>query len=138
MNEENIYPNYWENGTFRNLKCPYYGPDNGSHWIDIWIKPSYGYRMEVLSSVCVNGSFAHLSREEWDKRCYPTIHENVALNRLSGTLSLISFLAGSISNLMTIIAVLYAKYKNRHDFHRTFWTLTLKEVVIVFIVLFGN
>ena len=121
MNEENIYPNYWENGTFRDLKCPYYGPDNGTHWIDVWTKPSYGYQMEVLSSVCVNGSFAHLSREEWDKRCYPTIHENVALNRLSGTLSLISFLAGSISNLMTIIAVLYAKYKNRHDFHRTFW-----------------
>ena len=121
MSNENRYPSYWHNGTFDDLECPYYGPENGTHWIDVWTKPLYGYQMEVLSSVCVNGSFAHLSREEWNRRCFPTIHENVQLNRLSGVLSLISFLAGVFSNLMTLVAVLYAKYKMRHDFHRTFW-----------------
>ena len=57
-------PNYWSNGTFENLKCPYYGPDNGSHWVDMWNSKVLGHEMELLSHVCVNGSFAHLSIEE--------------------------------------------------------------------------
>ena len=114
-------PNYWSNGTFENLKCPYYGPDNGSHWVDMWNSKVLGHEMELLSHVCVNGSFAHLSIEEWNQRCFPTYKENVTLSRITGVWSLINFLLGVTTNLLTLLAIPYAYYKRRHGFHRTFW-----------------
>ena len=112
---------YWANGTFENLTCLYHESGNNSHFQAIWDNPMYGYETDLLSHVCLNGSFAHLSREEWNKRCFPTIHEDVAIRRFTGFWSLFNFIAGTIGNLMTLIAIPYATRKRRYNFQNTFW-----------------
>ena len=118
--DQNVFPDYWRNGTFEDLQCVYY--ENGSHWLRMWDNPLYGHQMELLSHVCVNGSFSHLSLEEWDQRCYPTKSDNTMLSKITGYWSLLMFLTGFLSNLLTLMAVPYATYKRRYGFHRTFWT----------------
>ena len=119
--ENALLTNYWNNGTFKDLQCLYYGPDNGSHWVDMWNDKALGHEVELLSHVCVNGSFAHLSIDEWNQRCFPTNKENHTLSRITGFWSLINFLLGVTTNLLTLLAIPYAKYKRRYDFHLTFW-----------------
>ena len=119
---QTTFPDYWKNGTFENLQCLYYGVGNGSNFQHVWENQMYGYEVELLSHVCVNGSFSHLSQKEWNKRCFPNHIENLVLSRITGLWSLFNFLAGSISNLLTLVAIPYAYYKRRHDFHNSFWT----------------
>ena len=117
---ENMPPNYWANGTFENLTC-LYNESGQSHFNDIWENAINGYETELLSHVCLNGSFAHLSREQWNKRCFPTIDEDVTIRRITGFWSLFNFIAGTVGNLLTLIAIPYAARKRRYNFHRTFW-----------------
>ena len=55
-----------------------------AHSVHFWENAIHGYETELLSHVCLNGSFAHLSREEWNKRCFPTIDEDVTIRRITG------------------------------------------------------
>lgn len=66
---EGEFPNYWGNGNFENLTCLYHESGNGSHFQDIWDNPIHAYETDLLSHVCLNGSFSHLSRDEWNQRC---------------------------------------------------------------------
>ena len=118
---EGEVPNYWVNGSFENLTCLYYGSGNGSHFQDIWDNPTHAYETELLSHVCLNGSFAHLSRDEWNTRCFPTIQEDVVIRRFTGFWSLFNFIAGIIGNLLTLVAIPYATRKRRYNFQNTFW-----------------
>ena len=117
---ENMPPNYWANGTFENLTC-LYNESGQSHFNSIWENALSGYETELLSHVCLNGSFAHLSRKEWNKRCFPTINEDVTIRRITGIWSLFNFIAGTVGNLLTLIAIPYAARKRRYNFQSTFW-----------------
>ena len=113
--------NHWEN-NFEDLTCLYHGPDNDSHYQEIWNNHKYAYEVKLLSHVCLNGTFAHLSDNEWNKRCFPTRGENFTLRTLTGFWSLFNFIVGIFGNLLTLVAIPYAKRKNRYGFHRSFWT----------------
>ena len=115
------FPNYWENG-FENLTCLYYGSENDSHFEQIWENKLNGHEVDLLHHVCLNGSFSHLSLEQWNDRCFPTHNENFVLRRITGFWSLFNFIAGLFGNLLTLVAIPYAKWKHRYDFHSTFWT----------------
>ena len=113
--------NHWEN-NFEDLTCLYHGPDDDSHYQEIWNNHKYAYEVKLLSHVCLNGTFAHLSDNEWNKRCFPTRGENFTLRTLTGFWSLFNFIVGIFGNLLTLVAIPYAKRKNRYGFHRSFWT----------------
>ena len=81
----------------------------------MWNNKALGDEVQLLSHVCVNGSFAHLSIDEWNPRCFPTNKENRTLSRITGFCSLINFLLGVTTNLLTLLAIPYAKYKCKYD-----------------------
>jgi hypothetical protein len=114
------FTDYWDAG-FDNLSCLYYGSDSDAHFQEIWDNRVYGYEVELLSHVCLNGSFSHYSLDEWNRRCFPTHKENLVLRRLTGLWSLFNFIAGLFGNLLTLVAIPYAKWKRRYDFDDTFW-----------------
>ena len=104
------------------LTCPYYGSNNDSAFNDIWAINALGQEVSQLSHICLNGSFFDLPLPEWNSRCFPTYLENVELRRATGIWCLITFILGILGNLLTIVAIPYAKWKHRYEFHRTFWT----------------
>ena len=116
-----VFHNHWEN-AFANLTCLYYEPPSNKHFQEIWDNRTYGYEVDLLSHVCLNGTFSHLSVEEWNDRCFPTNNENLILRRITGMWSMFNFIAGIFGNMLTLFAIPYAKYKRRYEFHNTFWT----------------
>ena len=100
------------------LICPY----NTSAFNDIWTNKLLGHEVKLLSHFCLNGSFSDLSVMEWNLRCFPTYQEYVELRRATGIWCLFTFILGILGNLLTLVAVPYAKWRHRHGFHRTFWT----------------
>ena len=127
----NVFPDYWKN-DFRNLSCPYYGPDSKEHFQLIWDNKSYGYKVELLSHVCLNGSFSHLPLEEWNERCFPTHMESIVQRRLTGFWSLFNYILGLFGNLLTLVAIPYAKWKRRYKFDNTFWTTDIWVLHLAF------
>ena len=107
------FPEHWRN-NFTDLSCHYLGADDDAHWLNIWINSSYGYETELLSHVCLNGSFAHLELEEWNKRCFPNIERNLWWRRSACVWLLFNFIIGLLGNLLTLVAIPYAGYKHRH------------------------
>ena len=101
----------WSNST--NLKCTFKGPDEKDHWDLIWINSSFGKETELLSHFCLNGSFSHLGWDEWNERCFPNYGGNLGWRRSAGVWSLFNFIVGTLGNFLTLVAVVYARYKQR-------------------------
>ena len=95
-----VFHNYWEN-DFANLSCLYYEPLSNKHFQEIWDNKTYGHEVDLLSHVCLNGTFSHLSVEEWNDRCFPTNTENLILRRITGMWSMFNFIAGIFGNMIT-------------------------------------
>ena len=104
------------------LKCPYYGPGDTQAFKDIWKSKLLGHEVNQLSHLCLNGSYSHLSLTEWNTRCFPTYQENLELRRITGVWCMLTFILGILGNVLTLVAIPYAKWKHRYEFHRTFWT----------------
>ena len=111
-----------DGNMFNDLSCPYYDPIDGDPFQLIWDNSSYGRAVQVLSHVCLNGSFSHLNISEWNRYCFPYFDENVGLRRVTGVWAVFIFLFGAIGNILTLVAIPYAKWKQKHGFHKTFWT----------------
>lgn len=109
------------NRNFQNLSCPYFGPDNDSHHLQIWTNDYFGHQVGVLSQACVNGSFKELSLDEWNERCFPTHLENLGLRTATGLWALFNFLVGSFGNVLTLMAIPYAKSKRKYEIETSFW-----------------
>ena len=114
----NDFSEHWTN-NFNNLSCVYF--ENGDHW-NLAFKNvtnnatnySYDQEMVLLTRVCLNGSFADLSDDEWNRRCYPSYWDNVTIRRVAGVWSLFNFIVGILGNTLTFAAVAYARKKHRH------------------------
>ena len=111
------FSDHWSN-NFNNLSCVYF--ENGDHWklafrnvTNNETTYSYDQEIELLSHVCLNGSFTDLSDDEWNKRCYPNYWGNVAYRRAAGVWSLFNFIVGILGNILTLVAVAYARNKHR-------------------------
>ena len=100
--------------------CPYV-PGTDKHWALIW-NESYSHQMFVMAHTCLNGTLSHLGWDEWNNHCFPTYHDNVAVRRATGAWSLFNFFVGLFGNLLTLVAVPFAKWKRRHSFHTSFYT----------------
>lgn len=61
------------------------------------------------------------TNDAWNTRCFPTINEDLAIRRFTGFWSLFNFVAGTIGNLLTLVAIPYATRKRRYNFQNTFW-----------------
>ena len=123
------FSDHWIN-NFNNLSCPH--STDGDHWklpyknvTNNETNYSYDQEIELLSHVCLNGSFAHLSNEEWNERCYPSYWVNAGWRRAAGVWLLFNFIVGTLGNTLTLTAVAYARSKHRYDFHRYFSTTTI-------------
>ena len=106
------------------LGCPYLGPENLKQVVgNTWKNESLGRQVNLMSHYCVNGSLSHLSQEQWDKLCFPSHQEagNIE-HKIAGVWGLFVIIVGTFGNLLTLIAILYAKRKRRYDFHLQFWT----------------
>ena len=101
MNESFLHE-HWRN-NFDGLRCNQ--QDNGD---------TLAYENELLSHVCLNGSYAYLNDTEWNHRCYPNYWKNVGWRRAAGVWSMFNFFVGLLGNLFTLVAVLYAKWKHRY------------------------
>ena len=121
MIPSNEFRDYWTN-DYRNLSCPYFEPNNSDHFEQIWESNLYGYEVKLLSHLCLNGTLSEIGLDEWNKRCFPTHMENKGLRMSTGIWSLFNFVVGFLGNLLTLMAIPYAKWKHRYDFHKTFWT----------------
>ena len=113
--QTNIFPNHWEN-NFTDLSCHYLGKNNNGHWDDIWIDNIKGYETELLSHVCLNGSFSHLPLDEWNDRCFPNNRANLGWRRSAGVWSLFNFIVGVLGNILTLVAVMWAKKNCRYAY----------------------
>ena len=131
-------------GTDPDLGCPYLGPKYLKQVVgDSWKNSSLGKQVNLMSHSCFNGSLSHLSQEEWDKLCFPSHQEAGGIgHKIAGVWGLFVIIVGTFGNLLTLIAVLYAKWKRRYDFHLQFWTthiwvlhLALVELIVCIIPL---
>ena len=81
--------------------------------------------IKLMSHFCLNGSLSSLQKDEWEKYCHPydeEYHQNFDnINLIAGILGLLTFIIGVFGNLLTLVAIVYAKYKRRHAFHHTFY-----------------
>ena len=108
-----VFRDYWSN-NFKDLRCKDLSSneDDGTFG-DI---QTYEYEMKLLSHVCLNGSFSHLSYEEWNNLCFPSYGDkivNLGWRRAAGVWSLFNFLVGLLGNMLTMVAVAYARAKQR-------------------------
>ena len=110
-------------GYYSSFGCPYLGPDNISQIMtSTWQNGSLGRQVEIMSHYCVNGSASHLSQNDWNKLCFPTYDAQNGLGqKIAGIWGLLVMIIGIVGNLLTLVAVPYAKWKRRHDFHLQFW-----------------
>ena len=106
------YPEHWKN-DFDDLKCHYINDSYDGKWVDIWTVKNLGYETELLSHVCLNGTFKNLSFDEWNERCFPNYWGNLGWRRSARVWSLFNFIVGLVGNLLTLVAIPYAKSKNR-------------------------
>ena len=90
------------------------------------------YQIEQMSRFCLNGSLSHLSTDQWKDLCLPYYKDEVGFDKIAGTFGVLTFIVGVIGNLFTLVAVPFAKYKHRHDFHRSFWTTDIWIVHLAF------
>ena len=83
------------------------------------------FQIKLMSHFCLNGSLSYLGQDEWGKYCHPyheEYHKNFdGINVLGGVWGMITFIIGVIGNLLTLVAIPYAKWKHRHAFHLTFY-----------------
>ena len=94
-----------------------------SYFKTIWTNTTHGKQVHTMSHLCLDGSLSHLSREDWKMLCFPTDDEEVrTLAMIGGIWALITLIVGACGNLLTLMAIPYAKYKRRHGFEKTFWT----------------
>ena len=105
------FPNY-SNNSFEDLQCIHLGPDTDESKLAAK-NTTYGYQVKLLSHVCLNGSFSHLSYEEWNRHCFPSYEDNVVWRRAAGVWSVFNFVVGLLGNLLTMVAVAYARDKHR-------------------------
>ena len=116
--------NDWGNDP--SLGCPYAGnniPNDSNHFTETWKDSLLGRQVELMSHYCVNGSAAHLSLEEWNKLCFPTHNDAGGAGRvLAGVWALFNMIIGSFGNALTLVAIPYAKWKRRYEFHQNFYT----------------
>ena len=90
------------------------------------------YQIEQMSRFCLNGSLSHLSTDQWKDLCLPYYKDEVGFDKIAGTFGVLTFIVGVIGNSFTLFAVPFAKYKHRHDFHRSFWTTDIWIVHLAF------
>ena len=107
------FPDYWSN-NFKDLSCLYLGADVDESPA-IWGNSTgiVAYETNLLSQVCLNGSFSNLNYTEWNERCFPSYTANVGLRRAAGVWALFNFLVGTLGNLLTLVAIPYARAKCR-------------------------
>ena len=83
------------------------------------------HQIKLMSHFCLNGSLSYLTQHDWEQYCHPyheEYHKNFdGINMLAGVWGIITFIIGAIGNLLTLIAIPYAKWKHRYDFHTTFY-----------------
>ena len=81
--------------------------------------------IELMSHFCLNGSLSSLQENDWEKYCHPyseDYHQSFdIINIVAGILGLITFIVGVFGNLLTLVAIPYAKWKHRHSFHVSFY-----------------
>ena len=86
--------------------------------------PVDNYQINKMSHFCLNGSLSYLDEETWGKYCHPyheEYHQNFdKMSILAGIFGLVTFIVGVFGNLFTLVAVTYAKWKCRHEFHHSF------------------
>ena len=113
LQSENNYSNAFPDS--KDLRSIYLGPDvDASEFVTK--NNTYGYQVELLSHLCLNGSFSDLSYEEWNNRCFPSHADkldNVEFRRALGIWTVISFVIGLLGNLLTVVSVVYARTKHR-------------------------
>ena len=112
--ETNIsFPDHWGN-NYKNLSCIYLGADVDES-PTIWGNGTgiVAYETNLLSQVCLNGSFSGLSYNEWNARCFPSYTANVGLRRAAGVWALFNFVVGTLGNLLTLVSIAYARAKCR-------------------------
>ena len=106
-----MFPDYWNN-SFEDLSCIYLGPDTDESGIAAK-NSTYGHQVKLLSHVCLNGSFSHLSYEEWQYHCFPSYEDNVGWRRAAGVWCVFNYVVGLLGNLLTMVSVAYARHKHR-------------------------
>ena len=102
----------YSNNSFKDLYCLHEGPDVDES-PTYFMNSTLGYQAHLLSHVCVNGSFSHLSYDEWNEHCFPSYKDNVVWRHLAGFWYLVNFVVGTLGNLLTLISVAYARRKRR-------------------------
>ena len=105
------FGNYWSN-NFADLKCVYEGANVDESPI-AWSNRTLAYETNLLSHVCLNGSFSDLSYDEWNEHCFPSYKDNVVWRQLAGFWYLVNFIVGTLGNLLTLMSVAYARKHNR-------------------------
>ena len=105
------FPDYWTN-NFKDLSCTYSGAYEDESPL-VFSNRTLGYETNLLSQVCLNGSFSHLNDTEWNEHCFPSYKDNVGWRRAAGFWALFNFLVGTLGNLLTLASVAYAKAKRR-------------------------
>ena len=105
------------------LGCPYFGPTSSEHYTATWTNSSLGHQVMLMSHYCVNGSASSLESDEWYKLCFPTHKDAGGIGRtLAGVWALVTMIVGIFGNLLTLIAIPYAKWNRRYDIHKNFYT----------------
>ena len=127
IDEDNRFQTSQDNDTIQNYSsfgCPFLGAENLSQTLgSTWKNSSLGKQVNIMSQFCVNGSASDLNEEDWIRICFPTYHvQNDVGHKIAGVWGLLVMIIGIVGNLLTLIAVPYAKWKRRHDFHLQFWT----------------
>ena len=91
--------------------CPYWGLNRLNQIVvEVWKNQSLGSQVELMSHYCINGSASHLTLEAWNKLCFPTYQEaNSIGHRIAGLWGLLVMIIGILGNLLTLIAIPYAK-----------------------------
>ena len=108
-----VLPDYWKN-QFEDLRCV--DPGSGRNGLYQTLNNTILLQDKLLSHVCLNGSFSHLSYDEWNARCYIKYDEGLnyaGWRTAAGVWSLFNCVIGLLGNLLTIVSVLYARSKQR-------------------------
>jgi hypothetical protein len=128
-------------GINPSLGCPYCGPNSSYLYSAIWRNSSLGSQIELMSRYCVDGSAADLDLDKWNELCFPAFKEESTVGRnLAGVWALFTMILGIFGNLLTLIAIPYARWKRRHEFHQNFrtthiWVLHLALVELMFCIM---